>query len=124
MIAGRKYLEKKMSRFILSKKRFLYAIDATRSSLKSCGWGLEITQDKDNPCHWFIWNIVDGYWINVIEEVGDAYVNEPCCDVRIDDDLENEFRYLCMRNTGEIIEEGVRNYLESKKAALIRLKEE
>lgn len=113
-----------MSRFfILDKKRFLCAVDAAKRSLKFRNWGLEMTQDKDNPCHWFIWNIVDGYWCTAIEKVGDAYLNEPVYDVKIDDDLDDELRYLCMRDAGEVIEEGVKNYLANMKDALTKLKE-
>ena len=113
-----------MSRFILDNKSFLCAVNAAKSSLKVRKWGLEITHDKDNPCHWIIWNIVDGYWVNVIEKVGDVYLNKTwsICDVRLDDDLEDELRWLCMRDAAEVIEEGVKNYLEGMKDALVRLK--
>lgn len=106
--------------FILDNKRFLCTINAAKRSLKFRGWGLEITHDKDNPCHWFIWNIVDGYWTNVIEKVGDAYIsNELVGDIEIDDDFDDELRWLCMMDAGEVIEEGVKNYLEDMKNALI-----
>lgn len=113
-----------MRRFILDNKRFLRAIDAAKRSLEFRGWGLEMTQDKDNPIHWIIWNIVDGYWTNVIEKVGDAYVsNDLVCDIELDDDLEDELRWLCMRDAGEVLEEGIKNYLETMNDALIKLKE-
>ena len=111
-----------MSRFILDKKSFLCCINAAKRSLKSRGWGLEMTQDKDNPCHWIIWNIVDGYWVNVIEKVGDAYIsNDLVCDIELDDDLEDEFRWLCMRDAAEVLEEGIKNYLETMNNALKKL---
>ena len=111
-----------MSRFILDKKNFLCAVNAAKRSLKFRGWGLEMTKDKDHTYRWFIWNIVDGYWTNVIEKVGESILEEDGFHVYIDDDLGDEFRWLCMRDAGEVLEEGIKNYLEGMKETLIGLK--
>ena len=56
------------------------------------------------------------------EKVGDAYIsNDLVCDIELDDDLEDEFRWLCMRDAAEVLEEGIKNYLETMNNALKKL---